>query len=99
MNLSWDAPASDGGAEVTSYRIETSTDGDDWSELVSSVTGTKYADTGLTIGTTYYYQVTARNSVGLGATSGAVSATVIANLPGVPQSLSRPQAGDAPRST
>ena len=93
INLSWDAPASDGGAEVTSYRIETSTDGDDWSELVSSVTGTKYADTGLTIGTTYYYRVTARNSEGLGATSGAVSATVIANLPGAPQSLSAASGG------
>ena len=93
INLSWDQPASDGGAEVTSYRIETSTDGDDWSELVSSVTGTTHSDTGLTIGTTYYYQVTARNSVGLGATSDAVSATVIANLPGAPQSLSAASGG------
>ena len=93
MNLSWDAPASDGGAEVSGYRIETGTDGDAWTELVSSVTGTTYADTGLTIGTTYYYQVTARNSVGLGATSDAVSATVIANLPGAPHSLSAASGG------
>ena len=93
MNLSWDAPENDGGAEVTSYRIETSTDGDAWTELVSSVTGTTHADTGLIVGTTYHYQVTARNSVGLGTTSGAVSATVIANLPGAPQSLSAASGG------
>ena len=95
MNLSWDAPASDGGGEVTSYRIETSPDGDDWTELVSSVTGTTYADTGLTVGTTHYYRVAARNSAGLGTPSPAVSQTARVVAPGAPQSLAATAAGTA----
>ncbi len=49
------------------------------------ITGTTYTDTAVTNGTTYWYQVTATNSVKEGAKSTEVSATpTVATLPGAP---------------
>jgi hypothetical protein len=65
INLSWSAPASDGGRAVTGYRIQRSTDGVTFSTLVANTlsTGTTYSDTNLTPGTTYTYRVAAINDV------------------------------------
>src|SRR3989454_401919 len=67
INLSWTAPADNGGSAITGYKIERSTDGGStWSTLVANtgIAGTTYSDTGLTRGTTYTYKVSAINSVG-----------------------------------
>ncbi len=73
--LSWTAP-SNGGATITYYNIYRSTSsGGEGSTPVASSTTTSYTNTGLTNGTTYYYDIAAVNSVGVGATSSQVSAT------------------------
>jgi fibronectin type 3 domain-containing protein len=68
INLSW---SSSSGA--TSYKIQRSTDGTNFSPL-ATVGTTTYSDTGLNAGTLYYYRVLASNAAGDSAPSGVVSA-------------------------
>ena len=77
IDLSWSAPSDDGGADITGYRIEVSTDSTSWSDLVADTnsTSTSYSHTGLTAGSTRHYRVSAINSEGTGPSSGADSAT------------------------
>ncbi len=78
INLSWTAPANNGGSAVTGYMIERSTDsGITWSTIVSNTgsTATAYNDTGLVASTTYTYRVSAINSVGTSSPSNTASAT------------------------
>ncbi len=91
IDLSWTAPADDGGADITGYNIEWSADGNaPWNELVADTgsTTTTYNNTGLQPGQTRHYQVSAINSAGTGAPSSAASATTDANAPDAPTSLS-----------
>ena len=77
IDLSWSAPSDDGGAAITGYKIEVSTNGSSWSDLVAntgSIT-TSYSHTGLTAGSTRYYRVSAINSAGTGSASNTDSAT------------------------
>ena len=81
IDLSWSAPAKNGGSDVTGYRIEVSTDGGrTWSELVADTESadTGYSHKGLTAGTTRHYRVLAINAVGTGSASGVASATTVA---------------------
>ena len=77
IDLSWTAPSSDGGSEITGYRIEVSTNGSDWSDLVADTdtTATNYSHTGLTAGSTRHYRVSAINSSGTGSASNVADAT------------------------
>ena len=77
IDLSWTAPSDDGGAAVTGYRIEVSSNGSTWTNLVVSTgnTGTSYSHTGLTAGSTRHYRVSAINSAGTGPASDVVAAT------------------------
>ncbi len=77
IDLSWRAPSDDGGANITGYRIEVSTNGSNWSDLVANTrsTSTSYSHTGLTAGSTRHYRVSAINSVGTGPASNTTSAT------------------------
>ena len=77
IDLSWNAPATDGGRDITGYRIEVSTDGNAWSELVADteLADTEYRHTGLAAGTTRHYRVSAINAIGTGSASDAASAT------------------------
>ena len=72
MTLSW--TASSGAASYSLYR---STSSGAETLLKSGLTGTSYTDTGLTNGTTYFYQVAAVNSAGASAASGEASATPV----------------------
>ena len=88
--LSWRAPSADGGADITGYRIEVSTNGSNWSNLVADTdsSSTSYSHTGLTAGSTRHYRVSAINSAGTGPASDSDSATTdAATKPGKPTGL------------
>src|SRR5690349_4000070 len=82
IDLSWTAPAYNGGSAITGYKIERSTDGGTtWSTIQSNTgsTSTTYSDTGLTASTTYTYRVSAINAVGTSPPSSAASVTTSGN--------------------
>ena len=78
IDLSWIAPADDGGSAITGYKIEWSADGTtNWADLVAN-TGSDavtYSDAMLAAGTTRHYRVSAINSVGAGAASSVAGTT------------------------
>ena len=76
IDLFWLAPAYDGGAPVTGYRIEVSENGTAWTDLVVNTgsRATTFAHTGLMPGSTRHYRVSAINRVGAGAPSDTASA-------------------------
>ncbi len=90
IDLSWTAPAYDGGAAITGYRIEVSVDrGLVWSDLVTNTntTGTTYSHTGLSPASTRHYRVSAVNRVGPGDPSNSAEATTDATVPNAPAGL------------
>ena len=96
INLSWSAPASDGGSAITGYRIEVSANGSAWRDLETDTgsTSTSYSHTGLTTETTRHYRVSAINSVGTGSASNVASATTTLDQAGtVTLSTMRPVVG------
>ena len=81
IDLSWTAPADDGGSAITGYRIEVSTDaGSNWSDLVADTanTDTTYSHTGLSPGDTRHYRVSAINAEGASVASDVADATTAA---------------------
>jgi fibronectin type 3 domain-containing protein len=86
VTLSWSAPTNSGGAAISGYRIYRSTASGTETLLTTLGTQTSYTDTGLSAGITYYYQVTALNSVGEGSRSAerAATPTAAATTPGAP---------------
>ncbi len=69
--LSWNASSG-----ATSYTVKrATTSGGPYTDVASAISGTSYTDTSVTNGTTYYYVVTATNSVGTSANSAETSAT------------------------
>ena len=94
IDLSWTAPSDDGGADITGYKIEVSTDGSSWSDLEADTdsTSTSYTHTGLTAGNTRHYRVSAINSAGTSQPSSTDSATTdsppAATAPDPPTGLS-----------
>ena len=95
INLSWTAPADDGGASITGYRIDVSPNGtSSWTDLVANTgTTTTYSHTGLSAGTTRHYRVSAINSAGTGAASNVDNATTATTVPGAPTSLTATASG------
>ncbi|WEK54902.1 MAG: glycoside hydrolase family 6 protein [Candidatus Cohnella colombiensis] len=83
--LSW--TASSGATSYTVKRATTS--GGTYTNVATGVTATSYTNTGLTNGTTYYYVVSASNSVGSSGNSAQVSATpsVGVTIPAAPTGL------------
>ena len=90
INLSWAAPADDGGSPLVGYRIEVSADGGGtWRDRVRNTnsTSTSYAHTGLSAASTRHYRVSAINSVGTGSSSNVAFATTDPVVPEPPTNL------------
>ena len=89
IDLSWQTPIVDGGANVTGYRIEVLEAGATWRDLVANTrnTRTTYSDTGLEPATTRLYRVSAINRIGVGRASSVESATTDATVPDAPTGL------------
>jgi subtilisin family serine protease len=76
VKLTWHAPAANGGAAVTDYVIQRSTNGRTWTTVRDGVsTGRTRLLSGLTNGTNYHFRVAAKNRAGAGAWSATVQAT------------------------
>ena len=73
--LQWSAPAWNGGSAVSGYDVYRGTSSGAETLLAQVGNVTSYTDSTVTNGTTYYYKVSAVNSVGEGAQSGEQSAT------------------------
>ena len=79
VDLSWTAPADNGGRIISGYKIEWSAAGSaPWTAVVATTgsAATTYSNTGLTAGTTHHYRVFAINSVGTGAVSNTATRSV-----------------------
>ncbi len=86
--LTWQAPTSNGGSTITSYKIYrgTSSGGETPYQTLSSVL--TYSDSAVTSGTTYYYKVSAVSAIGESSLSNESSASTIGQLPpSSPQNL------------
>ena len=96
IDLSWTAPAGNGGSAITGYKIEVSPNGtSSWTNLVANTgnANTTYAHRGLAGGTTRYYRVSAINANGASLPSNVDDATTGASVPGAPASLSATSSG------
>jgi hypothetical protein len=66
VTLNWEPPAFDGGSMITGYSIYRGTASGALLLLAPIENLTTYADEGLLPGVTFYYQVSAKNALGLG---------------------------------
>src|SRR3990170_411024 len=81
IDLKWDNPTSDGGSQITGYKIEIKDANGNFIPLVQNTDSTvrTYSHTQRTAGITYTYKVYAINSVGISSPSNEVSATPTTN--------------------
>ena len=106
ITLMWAAPASNGGAAITSWKIEVSEGATvgTWADLDLTVTDpdpnavpptTTYSavHSGLNAGATYHYRVSATNSVGTGDPSASASASAV-DIPNAPKDLTATADGE-----
>ena len=82
VTVSFTAPTSDGGAEITNYKYSTN-NGTSYTELDPADTSSPITISGLTGGSTYTIRLRAVNSVGDGTASSSISVTA-ASVPGTP---------------
>jgi len=82
IDLAWDASAG-----TTNYNVKRSVVNGGPYDLVASVSGTGFSDTGLSEKTTFYYVVSAVNSVGQSADSPQISAAAPGIPPAAPSGL------------
>ena len=79
LDLSWDAPESDGGAAITGYRVQWKESSGSWDTPAdvseATATGTSNTVSGLTDGTEYIFRVAAVNSAGSSVPSAGITGT------------------------
>ena len=81
LDVSWQAPSSDGGSAVSGYRVQWKQAADSWDTPADvseeTVTGTSYTISGLTDGEEYTVRVIAVNGAGDGPASAEATATPV----------------------
>src|SRR5438445_10606917 len=77
VTLQWQVPSSNGGYPITNYKIYRSSSSGTEGYLVTVGNVTYYTDTGLASGHTYFYKITAVNSMGTSTTPNEASATTL----------------------
>ena len=79
LDVSWQAPSSNGGSAVTGYKVQWKEASDSWDTPAdvsqATVTGTSHSITGLTGGVAYTVRVTATNAAGDGPASTEATGT------------------------
>ena len=78
INLTWDAPSSNGGSTITGYKIEVSNNGrTNWTTRVANTGSSNrtHSHTGLSAGDIRHYRVSAINASGTGPHSNVARAT------------------------
>lgn len=75
VSLSWSAPVDNGGYPVTNYKIYRSTTSGNETLLTEIGSVMSYTDTAVNNGQTYFYKVTAVNSIGESTPSNEANAT------------------------
>ncbi len=93
VGLTWQAPLSDGGSPITNYKVYRDTARGMAIFLVDAGTSLSYTDTAVMAGQTYYYQVSAENTIGEGLQSNEASATPTATAANPSISIVEPTAG------
>ena len=85
LDLSWNIPDSNGGANVTGYKVQWRETADSWESATdvseATATGTTHTVSGLTDGTEYTFRVMAVNSEGAGEASSGATATPVNTTP------------------
>ena len=98
LAVSWDAPTSDGGSEITGYRVQWKESSGSWDTPANvsetTVTGTAHTITGLTDGTEYSVRVQAVNSEGGGEASPEATAAPVNPTPLTAEFLDTPESHD-----
>ena len=89
VTLNWTVPTDDGGAHVTNYQIYRRSGAASYALIATVGEVLTFEDTGRSNGTTYFYEVTAVNSAGVGPVSNEASATPTApaTRPSAPRNL------------
>ena len=91
IDLAWDPPTNDGGAAISQYELQVSTDGGTtYSRLTGpSASARSYTHSGLQPGDGRHYQLRARNSAGWGPFSQPVFASTLTGVPAAPSLTAR----------
>ncbi|MEZ5205018.1 MAG: fibronectin type III domain-containing protein [Acidimicrobiales bacterium] len=87
VQLSWTAPASDGGSPITGYTVTPYIGATAQTPVTFNSTATTQAITGLTNGTAYTFKVRANNAAGTSLDSAASAAVTPRTVPGAPTSV------------